>query len=494
MYSADIKYIPINLESPVNGLILEDSGLLKIERSLNKTNFSDETFLIDIFRFLKSQSQDELLINFFNFLRQVNRKYFSSVNEITFYSHELIIANQSGFCIEVINKIFLKLTGMLDSNYDKRIEGDSLTLVGSCLRDIAFPASISQQMLNTCSATCIQHIMSIKEPLEYLNIIDALAQNNSYFSLNKKVMDPNWSFNSSFSPFPDSRSITAKIFQNAVMDLEPKWKKFNSAEFCRGQAPVDALNVFNAIVGTDYIIYENADFTSEQLIEIIKKSNPSRTNPVHISMFYINNGFHALHSLNIINYDHKYQDIIAFNPWGHEEIIGVEVLRERINCIIAPAGADKTIPRLPEPYFTESLKTHNLPCFKETIFGISIRKNWPDENLNKYLNCLNMSQKVELILTLFSFSLSKTNKIMILKILKNILQNSNLQNKIVLSVLQIKLERKGEKILSLVCDLRTEEEIFQEIILKIGQAIKYWEETIREILEIEFTGYSEQAL
>jgi hypothetical protein len=491
----------------VKGLILKNSGLFKIQSILRDKKFTCEIFISEIYQFLKLNNQLELFSTIFNFINQVKEKknvcpketidlenQINQEKEILFYCHELVISNQSKFNFEQIKNIFLKLLEMLDSIYKMQIEENSLSLVESCLRDLSIPASISQQTFNTCSAACIQHLMVIREPLEYLNIIDALAQNKIYFTLNKKIIESNWIFNCGYDNI-DKRTISAKIFQNAVMNFEQKNaihtnKKINNL----GLSQENTIKIYYTLINGNYKIYNSSDFTPNYLIEIIKNSQPSRTNPIYISMHYMTNGSHALHSLNIIGYDDKYQDILAFNPWGREEFIGIEILKARISSIIALSEADKIIPRVPEMYFKQAIKTYNMPFYITNIFGISIEKNWSDEKLDKYLNCLTMDQKVEIILSLWSGKLKNNKKIIILKILKNILQNSDLQNKGVLFELHDKLEKKGENILCLVCELKMKTELFNEIIRKIGLAIREWEQVIIEVLNIDFIGFVEQDL
>lgn len=90
--------------------------------------------------------------------------------------------------------------------------------------------------------------------------------------------------------------------------------------------------------------------------------------------------------------------------------------------------------------------------------------------------------------------LGKDKKLLLLRIFRNILQNSDLQNKNVLIDLYKNIEDNRQNLIEIICDLRIEHHFYFEIIEKIGKAIKDWEDIILEILEDKVRGFSEVSL
>ncbi len=469
--------------NPLNAFILKDTGLSKIKESINNSNFSANKIVSEITNYINIHNQQELYLKFIEFIEQVGKHRSNKAWEILFYCHELIINSFSGFNQVLIIKIFDKLIAMLNSGYDSRA-GEALLLILSCLRDLSIPSSISQQELNTCSVTCIQTQLAIREPLEYLNIIDALAQNKTYFSLKKQLINPDWSFLESKN---DSRSISCKLIQNSIFLLCNTEKHlFSRLGINGGLTSNTTFKAYQMLFGDNFKLYKNFDYSPEQIVEILKSTKPSKSNPVQISIHYTDSGSHTLHAVNVIDFDNKLQDIRIINPWGREEIIDISILKSKIFFIISTSSCDKNIPRIPDKFFNTDLKSQKLPWYQFSFISKKMDINITNEKLNKYLNCLNLEQKIDLIISTYSFRLKKKDKFIILKILDNILQRSDCQNKTILNSLFLKLEAKDINLLILIDDLKMDNQLFELIVQKINQANRLWGNILNEILEGDF--------
>jgi hypothetical protein len=219
------------------------------------------------------------------------------------------------------------------------------------------------------------------------------------------------------------------------------------------------------------------------MLEIIRSSNPSNLNPIQISIHYTESGFHSLHSVNVIDFDNTLQDIKIINPWGREEIIDLEIIKSRISFIISYYGCDKRIPRVPKQFFSPSLQSYKLPWYQLLFITKKTQINFPDDKLKKYLDCLTLDQKIDLIIQFYSNKISKKEKVLILKILSNILQGSQFQNKTVLVNLYNKLSIKNIALFCFIDSLKINNFIFDDIVQKITCANYQWGKILKEIIE-----------
>lgn len=469
--------------NPLNAYILKDTGLSRIKKTLNNPELTPDIMISDISEYLKNHKQNELYSKFDKFLNLVIKHTGSKAREILFYCHELIINNFSGFSHEQINSIFAKLTDMLNSVYDERA-GTPVLIVLSSLRDLAIPSSVSQQELNSCSITCIQTQLAIREPLEYLNIIDSLAQNKTYFSLRKQLINPDWSFLESKN---DSRTITCKLFQNAIFNLcNPDKKTFGKSGINGGLTSDLTLKVYKILFSEVFRIYENSDYTPEQMLEILKNSNPTKSNPVQISIHYTARDIYSLHAVNVINYDNRLQDIRIINPWGREEIIDFGVFKSRISFIICQEYCDKKIPRIPQQFFNIVLESNKMPWYLRYFTSNKMEGSFIDEKLTKYLDCLNLDQKIDLIISIYSNRVRKKEKILILKILNNIFQGSDYQNKTVLEALFLKFTTKNILFLYFINTLEINDLLFENVVQKIYRTNSQCGQMLWEMLNEDF--------
>lgn len=93
--------------------------------------------------------------------------------------------------------------------------------LNAMLRDVAFPEDINQGEKGTCGATAIQIELARRNPVKYTEMTLSLAQNKPYALLptakgEARTLHPNTTFRGDSE---DDRSLSAKLVQNALMDL-----------------------------------------------------------------------------------------------------------------------------------------------------------------------------------------------------------------------------------------------------------------------------------
>ncbi|MBC7474908.1 MAG: hypothetical protein H7263_11495, partial [Candidatus Sericytochromatia bacterium] len=239
---------------------------------------------------------------------------------------------------EKIKEIFDKLTSMMNTSYDPKV-GNTKELVISALHDVSMPSDISQEGIGTCVGTSIQIQLAIRNPSEYLNMLDTLAQNKIYTSVTGANIPPNFTFTDEGidKNLDTGRTISAKIMQNAIMDFsDMNTRDFNSAKGDGGLNYIQTVKGLKEIVNTNVETSYVWDYTPEQLINTLKNSKPDRSNPIEISMSYEPNGRDSIHSVNVINISDNQVTIV--NPWGREETFPNDELNKRILSVSAPVN------------------------------------------------------------------------------------------------------------------------------------------------------------
>ncbi|MFN8671321.1 MAG: hypothetical protein U0457_04455 [Candidatus Sericytochromatia bacterium] len=252
-----------------------------------------------------------------------------------------LVERKPGLSVNDLKEVFTKLDSMMkEPNYDPRI-GNKKEMVISALHDIAEPSDISQEGIGTCTATTIQIQLAIRNPKEYLNMIDDLSKNQQHTTIMGKKIDPNWTFTEEGKEGKTDtrRTISAKIMQNAIMDFaDANTRNFDSSKADGGLTYDQTSGAINDIMNQNVASYEIWDYSAKQLVDLLKKSNPSDDNPIEISMAYQADGRDAFHSLSAVGLsDNKIQIV---NPWGRQESFSLEEFQRRVMSVSAKKDAD----------------------------------------------------------------------------------------------------------------------------------------------------------
>ncbi|MFN8671322.1 MAG: hypothetical protein U0457_04460 [Candidatus Sericytochromatia bacterium] len=257
----------------------------------------------------------------------------SKDKEALMYMKALINRNPS-LSVEDFKSVFTKLDSMMkETNYDSRIV-DKKEMVISALHDIAAPSDISQEGIGTCTGTTIQIQLAIRNPKEYLNMIDNLAKNKPHITMSGKKIDPNWTFTEEGKEGKTDtrRTISSKIMQNAIMDFaDANTRNFDSSKADGGLSYEQTSEAIKDITKQNVTTYEIWDYSPKQLVDLLKKSNPSLDNPIEASMSYQADGRDSFHSINVVDILENKINII--NPWGRDESFNLEDFQSRVMSI-----------------------------------------------------------------------------------------------------------------------------------------------------------------
>ena len=246
-----------------------------------------------------------------------------------------------GLSVDDLTNVFSKLTSMMkEENFDTRI-GNKKELVIAALHDIAEPSDISQEGIGTCTGTTVQIQLALRNPKEYLTMIDSLAKNKPYTTVTNKQIPPNWTFTEEGKDNkPDSRrTISAKIMQNAIMDFaDGTTRNFDSSKGDGGLSYEQTADAVKDIMNQNVKTYEIWNNSPKQLVTVLEKSKPSIENPIEVSMTYQESGRDAFHSLSAVGIaDGKIQII---NPWGRQESFSIDDFQKRVMSVSGTKDLD----------------------------------------------------------------------------------------------------------------------------------------------------------
>ncbi|MBC7474680.1 MAG: hypothetical protein H7263_10345, partial [Candidatus Sericytochromatia bacterium] len=323
---------------------------------------------------------------------------------------------------EKIKDVFDKLTSMMNTSYDPKV-GNTKELVISALHDVSMPSDISQEGIGTCVGTSIQIQLAIRNPSEYLNMLDTLAQNKIYTSITGANIPPNFTFTDEGieKNLDTGRTISAKIMQNAIMDFsDMNTRDFNSAKGDGGLNYIQTVKGLKEIVNTNVETSYVWDYTPEQLINTLKNSKPDRSNPIEISMSYEPNGRDSIHSVNVINISDNQVTIV--NPWGREETFPNDELNKRILSVSAPVNTDRGV-------------------IKVNVTDQVLKNKIADNNTKlDALKNISVEQKIEIVRNITSgwdgnkFSIKsdipQSDRIVVINILDDLLKQGTAQNNV----------------------------------------------------------------
>ena len=143
------------------------------------------------------------------------------------------------------------------------------------------------------------------------------------------------------------RTITSKIMQNAIMDFaDGDTRSFDSSKGHGGLSYEQTSGALKSIINQNVITYEVWQYSTEQLIKVIEKSNPSFENPIEISLSYETTGRDSFHSVNVINMSRDTDKVTIINPWGREETFPLSELEKRIMSVSTLKDLDLGIKKI----------------------------------------------------------------------------------------------------------------------------------------------------
>lgn len=208
------------------------------------------------------------------------------------------IAKRHG--VATLGKICEKLNAYLSAHWNDKARGaaiDEGELVECALRDVAHPTGIGQggpqDGKNTCPASAIQCKTAAERPLQYIEMLTALASNQSYKLPDGSLLKPN---NTWQGDAHDDRRLSEKIMQNALMDL--RGRPYDSKKDNGGMSRPETESVIEKVFGYsdgDFDLDTPGRFTSKETLWAYVEDDLSRGRPVSVSF--------EGHSVMVIGYD-----------------------------------------------------------------------------------------------------------------------------------------------------------------------------------------------
>ncbi len=401
----------------VRNNIIENTSLIKDLECSNIFDKKPYQLAREVFDIPRVRDNPELKNKISNFANAI-----SSNDKSALVSIQNILERNPKISDEDLKKIFDKLTTMLSTSYDTRV-GNTKDFVVSSLHDISSPSNISQEEIGTCVGTTVQIQLAIRNPIEYLNMIDTLAKNQNYKTLTDHIVPPNFSFADEIvgTNKDTKRTISSKIMQNAIMDYgDAETRAFNSANDDGGLSYKQTVKVLNEIVNLNVENSHAWDYTPKQMMNIAKKSNPSRENPVEIALSYEIQGRDERHSVNLVELSNTQVTII--NPWGREETFPTQELEKRILSVSNPVGLDKGISKIDTSESLIKLKINNTSTKDEMLDKISVEQKF--EIIQKITSEWDYDSNSYKLKSNFS----ESDKKVVLNILDDMLKGGQIQN------------------------------------------------------------------
>jgi hypothetical protein len=396
--------------------VVENTSLIKDFECSNLYEKSPSNLAKDILSDTKLKEDPELKSKVLKFLSLLN----SDDKAILAYTKNILDRNPP-ISNEITKNVFDSILTMMNSTYDNRIP-NTKDLVISSLHDISMPTDISQEEIGTCAGTSVQIQLAMRNPVEYLKMIDTLAKNKPYISVSGKSIPPNFTFTNEGETTHDTkRTISSKIIQNSIMDYaDGDTRNFDSSKNDSGLDTDFTAKALNDIVGLNVESLYSSMFSGSQLVNILSKSNISYNNPVEISMEYQKTGRDVIHSVNVVSMDSN--NVTIVNPWGREETFPIEALKTRIMSVSHDKSIDKGIMSI-------------------NISDDSIKNDIIDNNKkSNLLSKMSIKDKANLIENAYApwdnksaykvkENISENDKKMIINILDDLTQSGPVQNK-----------------------------------------------------------------
>jgi hypothetical protein len=273
---------------------------------------------------------------------------FPNDNEAVIYLNEFLFNRKPPMTEEQKIQAIDKFTKMLETNYDPRV-GSNRDLVVATMHDIAAPADITQGRNLTCVPTTIQAQLAIRDPLQYISMVDTLAQDKPFKTLGGKSIKPNWTFakdnnKDGIADGKNERNISSCLLQNSLMDFGDGSRKFDSSASPQS-SDNEQVGTSNTIFNQHQKVYDEKRYSHSDLVDLAEKSAPSAENPLRVTMQFNKSTGDALHAVNVTGMDKEKGTVTIINPWGREETMPIKAFEERIHSVVTDQKPDKKSPK-----------------------------------------------------------------------------------------------------------------------------------------------------
>lgn len=339
----------------IHAVIKNTSSINDMESStmFNKENYSIAAGILEI---TQMKNNPELKNSVVEFMKKIPEN-----NKMSLVAVDNLFKREPKISDEDLKKIFDKLNIMSNEKYDNDI-GNSIDLTMSALHDVSMPTNISQESIGTCAGTSIQIQLALRNPIEYLNMLDTLSKRQNYMSLNGKEIQPNFTFvQEGINDNKDTeRTISSKIMQNAIMDYsDSDERNYDSSKGDDGLNRYQTMKSLKDIININVESNDMLKMTPRQIIQCLKNSKPDWSNPIELGMSYSSSGRDSRHSVNVINISDN--DVTIINPWGRTETFPTQDLEQRIiyvNNLVSTSTVDRKLD-IKSPEIIKELEKEN---------------------------------------------------------------------------------------------------------------------------------------
>ncbi len=153
-------------------------------------------------------------------LTEMSNRNLASLNNL-FGLHAIFQAH-GAVVMENVSQVLIQF---LEQNKNSLEAGE---IMSNALMDLALPSDIDQKNRGTCGAAALQMKLAIERPEQYVKILTHLAREQKVTMPSGKVLKPNNSWRGDVS---DQRNLSAKIMQNAIVNLALDAYPWPAAQF-----------------------------------------------------------------------------------------------------------------------------------------------------------------------------------------------------------------------------------------------------------------------
>lgn len=233
------------------------------------------------------------------------------------------------------------------------LEPQRLTLMRSALQELAFPERIEQHSKGTCAPTTIQILLSLKNPVQYLRILQGLSSPDG--KVPEAVLNGASGMEREADTLRDDRSgrsLSSRLLQPAFMEYANAEQNYDNARDRNsdGQNEYAGLPEHSAIYlsdalfgkGTYQFRYVNASpdpswqgYVPAGILLGELKQALGQGEPVPVGLRWGESG----HKILLTALDQADQKAYFMNPWGELQNMPLETFSKRLDSASLPKKA-----------------------------------------------------------------------------------------------------------------------------------------------------------
>jgi len=226
-----------------------------------------------------------------------------------------------------------------------------LTLLRSALQELAYPERIEQHSKGTCAATTVQIVLALKNPVQYLNILQNLASPEG--KVPPALLHGATDLEREVETLKDDRSgrsLSSRLLQPAFMEFangpaaqydNTRDRNFNAKEEYPGLNEESTIRLSEALFGPGsyQLRYTHTDpdptwkgfVKPAVLLDEIDKAL-SQGEPVPVGLRW----GETAHKVLLVQWDKSNQQAYFMNPWGELQKMNLNTFTKRLDSASLP--------------------------------------------------------------------------------------------------------------------------------------------------------------